>query len=132
MENNQNSRRKFIQQTALAGAVLILVNPLDILAQNKNSNYMSKNIRSKGYTGKDENGKLESCNFERRTVGENDVLIEIKYSGICHSDIHTIKAIGVNKSICKFQDMRLQGSSPLLAKIKCESCENGEEHHSET
>lgn len=58
MENNQNSRRKFIQQTALAGAVLILVNPLDILAQNKNSNYMSKNIRSKGYTGKDENGKL--------------------------------------------------------------------------
>ncbi|GAA3163971.1 NAD(P)-dependent alcohol dehydrogenase [Nonomuraea roseoviolacea] len=27
---------------------------------------------------------------ERRAVGPNDVLIEIKYAGICHSDIHTV------------------------------------------
>jgi uncharacterized zinc-type alcohol dehydrogenase-like protein len=29
--------------------------------------------------------------IERREVGEHDVLIEIKYSGICHSDIHTVR-----------------------------------------
>lgn len=29
--------------------------------------------------------------IERRDVGPNDVLIEIKYSGICHSDIHTVR-----------------------------------------
>ena len=28
--------------------------------------------------------------IERRDVGTNDVLIEIQYAGICHSDIHTV------------------------------------------
>ncbi|HET7800663.1 MAG TPA: NAD(P)-dependent alcohol dehydrogenase [Humibacillus xanthopallidus] len=28
--------------------------------------------------------------IERREVGANDVLIEIQYAGICHSDIHTV------------------------------------------
>jgi uncharacterized zinc-type alcohol dehydrogenase-like protein len=29
--------------------------------------------------------------IERRDVGSSDVLIEIRYAGICHSDIHTIR-----------------------------------------
>jgi len=29
--------------------------------------------------------------IERRDVGANDVLIEIAYAGICHSDIHTVR-----------------------------------------
>jgi uncharacterized zinc-type alcohol dehydrogenase-like protein len=29
--------------------------------------------------------------IERREVGEHDVLIEISYAGICHSDIHTVR-----------------------------------------
>ena len=28
--------------------------------------------------------------IERRDVGSNDVLIQIEYAGICHSDIHTV------------------------------------------
>ncbi|MEU6412522.1 NAD(P)-dependent alcohol dehydrogenase [Microbispora sp. NPDC046933] len=28
--------------------------------------------------------------IDRREVGPNDVLIEVKYAGICHSDIHTV------------------------------------------
>jgi alcohol dehydrogenase (NADP+) len=31
---------------------------------------------------------LERTTVPRRAVGESDVLIDIKYSGICHSDIH--------------------------------------------
>ncbi|GAA4057818.1 NAD(P)-dependent alcohol dehydrogenase [Actinomadura miaoliensis] len=31
---------------------------------------------------------LERTTIERRPVGEHDVQIEIKYAGICHSDIH--------------------------------------------
>lgn len=31
---------------------------------------------------------LERTTVPRRPVGEHDVLIEIKYAGICHSDIH--------------------------------------------
>ncbi|MFH8711334.1 NAD(P)-dependent alcohol dehydrogenase [Streptomyces zaomyceticus] len=34
------------------------------------------------------NAPLERTTVPRRPVGEHDVLIDIKYSGICHSDIH--------------------------------------------
>ncbi|MGI5481013.1 NAD(P)-dependent alcohol dehydrogenase [Streptomyces lavendofoliae] len=34
------------------------------------------------------NAPLERTTVPRRAVGEHDVLIEIKYAGICHSDIH--------------------------------------------
>ncbi|MEU6891871.1 NAD(P)-dependent alcohol dehydrogenase [Streptomyces sp. NPDC046557] len=33
---------------------------------------------------------LERTTIARRAVGEHDVLIDIKYSGICHSDIHQV------------------------------------------
>ncbi|MCW2575591.1 MAG: NADP-dependent alcohol dehydrogenase [Modestobacter sp.] len=33
---------------------------------------------------------LALTTIERRDVGPNDVLIEIQYAGICHSDIHTV------------------------------------------
>jgi uncharacterized zinc-type alcohol dehydrogenase-like protein len=34
---------------------------------------------------------LVKTTIERRDVGPKDVLIEIKYAGICHSDIHTVR-----------------------------------------
>ncbi|RBY80776.1 NAD(P)-dependent alcohol dehydrogenase [Blastococcus sp. TF02A-26] len=34
---------------------------------------------------------LTPTTIERRAVGANDVLIEIEYAGICHSDIHTVR-----------------------------------------
>lgn len=34
---------------------------------------------------------LATTTIERRDVGPHDVLIEIKYAGICHSDIHTVR-----------------------------------------
>jgi alcohol dehydrogenase (NADP+) len=34
---------------------------------------------------------LTPTTIERRDVGPHDVLIEIKYAGICHSDIHTAR-----------------------------------------
>ena len=33
---------------------------------------------------------LVKTTIERRDVGPKDVLIEIKYAGICHSDIHPL------------------------------------------
>jgi uncharacterized zinc-type alcohol dehydrogenase-like protein len=33
---------------------------------------------------------LARTTIERREVGANDVLIDIEYAGICHSDIHTV------------------------------------------
>ena len=36
-------------------------------------------------------GNYEPTTIERRNVGNKDVLIEIKFAGICHSDIHTVR-----------------------------------------
>ena len=35
---------------------------------------------------------LSATTIERRTPGEHDVQIAIAYAGICHSDIHTVRA----------------------------------------
>lgn len=45
-------------------------------------------LQTKGYAAKAADSKLEPFEFERRAVGANDILIEIDYCGVCHSDIH--------------------------------------------
>ncbi|MGZ8538330.1 MAG: NAD(P)-dependent alcohol dehydrogenase, partial [Flavisolibacter sp.] len=151
-DENNHSRRKFIQHTAMLGAGVMLAGTSQIFAQTNNSNIMSNNIKSKGYAGKDEHGNLASWNFERRSVGENDVLIEIKYSGICHSDIHTIRGhwgkqqypqvpgheiagivTATGKNVTKFKVGDKAGVGCMVNScMQCESCKNGEEHHCET
>lgn len=42
----------------------------------------------KGYAAQLAKSPLAPFNFERREPGENDVLIDILYCGVCHSDIH--------------------------------------------
>src|ERR1700728_898425 len=34
---------------------------------------------------------FDTTTIERRDLGEHDVLIDIKFCGICHSDIHQVK-----------------------------------------
>ena len=36
-------------------------------------------------------GRLEQGTIERRDPGEHEVLIAIKFAGVCHSDIHTVR-----------------------------------------
>ncbi|HEX3101944.1 MAG TPA: NAD(P)-dependent alcohol dehydrogenase, partial [Pyrinomonadaceae bacterium] len=49
-------------------------------------------IQTKGYATHDLNAKFAPFSFERRDVGPNDILIDIEYAGICHSDIHQAKS----------------------------------------
>ncbi|MBN8549100.1 MAG: alcohol dehydrogenase catalytic domain-containing protein, partial [Deltaproteobacteria bacterium] len=44
--------------------------------------------QAKGYAAKTVKAPLAPFSFERRAPREQDVAIEIKYCGICHSDIH--------------------------------------------
>jgi len=46
---------------------------------------------AKGYAATDASKPLVPYTFERREPGDDDIVIEIKYSGICHSDIHTAR-----------------------------------------
>ena len=45
----------------------------------------------KAYAAPSATEPLVPTTIERRDVGSKDVLIEIKYAGICHSDIHTVR-----------------------------------------
>jgi len=45
----------------------------------------------KAYAATSATAPLSPSTIERRDVGPNDVLIEIAYAGICHSDIHTVR-----------------------------------------
>lgn len=45
-------------------------------------------LKSYGYAAYNSQTPLRSYHFERREPGSNDVLIEILYCGVCHSDIH--------------------------------------------
>ena len=47
------------------------------------------NIACKGWAAFDESGELKPWKFERRAVGDDDILIEVMAASICHSDIHT-------------------------------------------
>lgn len=149
---NNQSRRKFIEKSSTVIAGVLLANSLQLFSQTNKLNSMSKNTESKGYAGKDEQGKLVSWNFERRQVGDNDILIDIKFSGICHSDIHTIKGhwgkqqypqvpgheiaglvSAVGKNVTKFKIGDKAGVGCMVNScMKCKKCINGEEQHCET
>ena len=44
-----------------------------------------------GYAAKKAKGPLASYSFKRREPRDHDIVIEIQYCGICHSDIHQVK-----------------------------------------
>jgi len=48
-------------------------------------------VNSHGYAARNASGDLAPFSFQRRDVGENDILIDIQYCGICHSDIHNVR-----------------------------------------
>lgn len=48
-------------------------------------------IPVKGYAAQKAKEALAPFSFNRRDVGKHDVLIDIHYCGICHSDIHQVK-----------------------------------------
>jgi alcohol dehydrogenase (NADP+) len=49
-------------------------------------------IETQGYATQDASAKFAPFSFERRDVGPKDILIDIEFCGICHSDIHQARA----------------------------------------
>lgn len=45
-------------------------------------------LKTSGYAAPSARAPLQPFSFERRDVGPRDVLIDIRYCGICHSDLH--------------------------------------------
>ena len=48
-------------------------------------------IHVKGYAASNPTSPLAPYNFERRDLREHDVLVDILFSGVCHSDLHQVR-----------------------------------------
>jgi len=147
-QNTQN-RREFLKTSGIVGVGALLVSSNGLFANNTIGNALHMNIKSKGYAAKDNSGKLVPLEFERRSVGDNDILIDIKFASICHSDIHQMKGdwgpqqypqvpgheivgivAAVGKNVTKFKVGDRAGVGCMVDScMKCESCNHGEEQH---
>lgn len=111
----------------------------------------NQEISTKGYALFSKEGSFQPYEFKRHSVGEKDVLIEILYAGICHSDIHTARGewgevsyplvpgheiagrvIGVGKSVVNFKVGDLVGVGCMVNSCQtCSTCIGGEEQFCE-
>ena len=48
-------------------------------------------LKTRGYAALTAGAQIEAFDFERREPRAEDVVIEITYAGICHSDIHQVR-----------------------------------------
>ena len=52
----------------------------------------AEGIATRGFAVSSAEAKFEPFEFQRRQVGPKDILVDILYAGICHSDIHQARA----------------------------------------
>lgn len=150
-KQNQSSRRKFLQQSAAAGLGVLAGGNSLFANESPILNEFSEPILAKGYAARDDSGKLSSWEFKRRHVGDNEILIDIKFSGVCHSDIHTVRGewgdqqyplvpgheiagivSAVGKNVRKFRVGDKAGIGCMVEScMTCDSCLKGEEHYCE-
>lgn len=63
-----------------------------LLDSNLDEAKEGKRISAKGYAVAHKSDSFKPFSFSRHPLGENDILIEILYAGICHSDIHSARS----------------------------------------
>lgn len=86
-EISKESRRSFLKKTGSLIALASAAGPIESFAKSM----LPSNIKTKGYAARSADGILSPYEFERRALNDDDVQIEILYSGVCHSDIHTLR-----------------------------------------
>ncbi|CAN5251463.1 NAD(P)-dependent alcohol dehydrogenase [soil metagenome] len=105
----------------------------------------------KAFAAHEEAAPLKPFELERREVQENDVLIDIEYCGVCHSDLHFVKndwgmsqyplvpgheIIGrvknVGNSVTNFKEGQLVGVGCMVDSCRnCNACEDDLEQYCE-
>ena len=108
-------------------------------------------LSTRGYATHGPTSKLEPFSFTRREPGAHDVLIQIDYCGICHSDIHQARSEWGNSTYPMVPGHEIAGHvarvGPQVTKFKvgdlvgvgcfvdscrtCSSCREGEEQFCE-
>lgn len=101
-------------------------------------------MKSSGYAAMEQGSNLVPFSFERRSPGPNDVVIDIRYCGICHTDLNAIrnmfgsqtyplvpgheitgKVIAVGEKVTKLKVGDWAGVGPIVDSCgKCSHCED--------
>ncbi|MGD0444173.1 MAG: NAD(P)-dependent alcohol dehydrogenase [Edaphobacter sp.] len=108
-------------------------------------------MKSFGYAAHDKVAPLAPFRFDRRDPGVSDVVVEIAYCGICHSDIHQVRdewggsiypmvpgheIVGrvtkAGSAVKKFKEGDLAGVGVMVDSCRvCANCKAGEEAYCE-
>ncbi len=106
-------------------------------------------IPAKGYAANGPKDKLKPFNFERRELLPDEILIDILYCGVCHSDIHQVrnewgstrypivpgheivgKVIKTGSEVSKFKVGDIAGVGCLVDSCRtCSYCQKGLEQY---
>ena len=108
-------------------------------------------IEVKAFAAYDAQTPLKPFEFERKDLGAHQIQIEILYSGVCHSDIHTVRSewgqanypvvpgheivgriVNVGTEVTAFTVGELAGVGCFVDSCRhCASCKEGEEQYCE-
>ena len=84
-----HNRRNFLKTgAALAAAPLFAGLASNVQAASADKSVGSGPYSTKAYGTTDVTAPLKPMIIQRRTLGPHDVLLDVLYCGICHSDIH--------------------------------------------
>lgn len=106
-------------------------------------------LPSKAYAAQSSTSALAPWNFTRRAVGPHDVLIEIRYCGVCHTDIHLSRndwgisvypmvpgheivgvVTSVGENVKKFKEGETVGVGCMVESCRvCENCNEGQQQY---
>lgn len=118
-----------------------------LLESNLNEVKEGKRISAKGYAINHKNDTFKPFIFSRHSLGDNDILIEILYAGICHSDIHSArsewregiypmvpgheiagKVVAIGKNVNKFRVGDYAGVGCMVNSCgECDACKKSQE-----
>ncbi len=106
-------------------------------------------IQVSGYGALNATSSIAPIEFERRELGEKDILIDILYCGVCHSDIHMARSewgpsvypivpgheiVGkisqIGSGVTQFNVGEMAGVGVFIDSCReCPSCKKGQEQY---
>lgn len=122
-----------------------------LLDSNLNEAKEGQRIKAKGYAVAHKSDSFKHFDFSRHALGDEDILIEILYAGICHSDIHSARSewregiypmvpgheiagrvAAVGKKVTKFKVGDYAGVGCMVNSCgECEACKKSQEQFCE-
>ena len=154
VETGRRSHRGFIVSAAAAiagigGANLMNVQIANAANTENAIEFTDGPYPTEGMAAYAPTGPHKLMKFQRRALGAKDVAIKIHYSGVCHSDIHTIRedwgkvqfpqivgheiageVVAVGSSVSKFAVGARVGVGTMVNSCRvCEECRAGHENY---